>query len=142
MHEQCEIPLQNATTAEIKSLLTSAKTIAVVGLSDNPSRPSHGVAEYLQRQGYRVIPVNPVVAQVLGEKSHARLASIGEPIDIVDIFRRPEAVPEIVDEAIAAKAKAIWMQEGVVHNAAAEKARAAGLVVVMNKCILKEHARM
>jgi predicted CoA-binding protein len=124
---------------DIGKLLTNAKTIAVVGLSDSPLRPSHGVSAYMQSQGYRIIPVNPAIRGALGEKAVGSLAEIKEKIDIVDVFRRSEFVPELVDEAIRLKVPAIWMQEGVVHEAAAEKARKAGMVVVMDRCILKEH---
>src|SRR5262249_15612840 len=110
--------------------------------SDKPDRPSHGVAAYMQEQGYRIIPVNPALDTVLGEKSYARLQDVPEKIDIVDVFRRSEAVPEIVDDAIAVGAKAVWLQEGVVHEAATAKARAAGLAVVVDRCILKEHLRL
>jgi uncharacterized protein len=123
----------------IADLLRTSRTIAVVGLSDNPMRPSHGVSAYMQSHGYKIIPVNPQADEVLGEKAYASLLDIPEPIDIVDIFRRSEFVPEIVDQAIQQKARAIWMQEGVVHEQAAEKARKAGLLVVMDSCILKEH---
>jgi hypothetical protein len=126
----------------IANLLKTAKTIAVVGLSSSPLRPSHGVSAYMQSQGYRIIPVNPQEEFVLGEKSYASLLDVPDPIDIVDIFRRPEAVPEIVDQAIAKKVPAIWMQEGVIHEAAAEKARQAGIFVVMDLCILKEHRKI
>jgi len=126
---------------EIAHLLENARTIAVVGLSSNKMRPSHGVAEYLQRAGYKIIPVNPNEAEVLGERAVARLEDIREKVDIVDIFRRSEFVPEVVESAIAIGAGAVWMQEGVIHAAAAERARAAGLEVVMDQCILKEHAR-
>ena len=142
MAESCEMPTTNATTAEIADILRTCKTIAVVGLSDKPERDSHHVAAYLQQQGYRIIPVNPAVTQVLGEKSYARLHDVPEKIDLVDVFRRPDAVPEIVDAAIAIGAKVVWLQEGIVHNAAAEKALAAGLRVVQNKCILKEHYKV
>ena len=128
-----------STNDDIGKLLTNAKTIAVVGLSDSPLRPSHGVSAYMQSQGYRIIPVNPAIRGALGEKAVASLAEIKEKIDIVDVFRRSEFVPEVVDEAIRLKVPAIWMQEGVVHEAAAEKARKAGIVVVMDRCILKEH---
>ena len=124
---------------EIGKLLQTAKTIAVVGLSDSPLRPSHGVSAYMQSNGYRIIPVNPSINGALGEKAVASLSEIKEKIDIVDIFRRSEFVPEVVDEAIRLKVAAIWMQEGVEHEAAAEKARKAGIVVVMDRCILKEH---
>ncbi len=122
-------------------ILKESRTIAVVGLSSRRARPSYGVAEYLQQAGYRVIPVNPNEESVLGEKSFARLEDIPGPVDIVDIFRRAEFVPEIVASAIRIGAKAVWMQEGVVHHPAAEVARQAGLVVMMDSCILKEHVR-
>jgi len=138
----CELPKKNASTEEIRRLLSEAKTIAVVGLSDDPARDSHRIAAYLQDRGYRVIPVNPRVGEVLGEKAYPDLPSVPVPIDIVDVFRRVEAIPAIVDEAIAAGAKAVWMQLGLAHNASAEKARAAGLDVVMNKCIMVEHRRL
>lgn len=122
-------------------ILSTAKTIAVVGISPNPMRPSHGVSEYMKRAGYRIIPVNPGHAEVLGEKSYRTLDDIREPVDVVNIFRRSEHVPEIVDAAIRMGAKAVWMQEGIEHEGAAEKARQAGLKVVMNRCMLKEHRR-
>jgi hypothetical protein len=122
--------------------LRGAKTIAVVGLSGRRYRPSHGVAEYLQRAGYRVIPVNPLETEVLGEKSYPNLSSVPLPVDIVDVFRRSEYVPEIVEEATLIGAKMVWMQEGVVHEQAARRAQAAGLKVVMDRCILKEHRRL
>jgi predicted CoA-binding protein len=124
---------------EISKLLKHARNIAVVGLSDNPLRASYGVAAYLQMHGYRIIPVNPAVTEVLGEKAYATLAEVPGEIDIVDIFRRSEYVPEIVDQAIARKVPAIWMQETVLHPEAAEKARRHGIFVVMDRCILKEH---
>ena len=123
----------------ITELLKRAKTIAVVGLSSNPLRPSHGVTAYMQSQRYRIIPVNPNIAECLGEKAYASLRDVPEKIDIVNIFRRPEFVPEIVDETIRLKIPAIWMQEYVIHEKAAEKARRAGIFVVMDRCILKEH---
>ena len=125
----------------IAELLKSAKTIAVVGLTDSPVRPSYGVSRYMQSHGYRIVPVNPNITESLGEKAYASLPDVVEKIDIVNIFRRSEAVPEIVDQAIALKIPAIWMQEGVIHEAAAEKAERAGIFVVMDKCILKEHMR-
>ena len=124
---------------EIRDLLTKARNIAVVGLSSDPLRPSFGVTQYMQRKGYRIIPVNPNEEAVLGEKSYASLAEVPEKIDLVDVFRRPEFVPEIVDEMIRLKIPAVWLQEGVVHQAAAKKARDAGIFVVMDKCIFKEH---
>ena len=125
----------------IQELLRSNRVIAVVGLSSKKFRPSYGVAEYMQREGYRIIPVNPHEKEVLGEKSYARLEDIGQPVDIVDIFRRSEFVGPIVESAIRLGAKAIWMQEGVEDEDAARKAREAGLFVVMDRCILKEHSR-
>jgi len=126
----------------IRELLKTSRTIAVVGLSSKRFRPSYGVAEYMQRNGYRIIPVNPFERAVLGEKCYADLDSVPERVDIVDVFRRAEFVPEIVEAAIRIGARAVWMQEGVVHQEAAARAAAAGLVVVMDRCILKEHARM
>ena len=133
----------------IADVLKRARTIAVVGLSDNPLRPSFGVSAYMQSQGYRIIPVNPRIKSCLGEKAYASLLDIPErniseednpeKIDIVNIFRRPEYVEEIVDQAIQLKVPAIWMQEEVIHERAAEKARKAGFFVVMDRCILKEH---
>jgi uncharacterized protein len=125
-----------------ENLLRNAKTIAVVGLSSRRSRPSYGVSEYMQSSGYRIIPVNPNETEILGEKAYASLDEVPGPVDIVDIFRRPEGVPEIVDAAIRIGAKGIWMQEGVFHEEAAARARAAGLEVIMDKCILKEHRKM
>lgn len=126
----------------IAELLRESRTIAVVGLSSRKWRPSYGVSEYMQGAGYRIIPVNPKETEVLGEKSYPDLDSVLERIDIVDVFRRSEFVPEIVDAAIRAGARAVWMQEGVVHEEAARKARQAGLTVVMDRCILKEHRRL
>jgi uncharacterized protein len=126
-------------TDEIGLLLKRSKTIAVVGLSDSPLRPSYGVSAYMQSQGYRIIPVNPSIKGALGEKAVPSLARVEEKIDIVDVFRRSEFVPEVVDEAIRLQVPVIWLQEGVVHQEAAEKARQAGILVVMDKCILKEH---
>ena len=125
----------------IPDLLLKSHVIAVVGLSSKKFRPSYGVAEYMQREGYRIIPVNPNEVEVLGEKAYARLEDVPEHVDIVDIFRRSEFVAPLVEEAIRRGASAVWMQEGVVDEAAAEKARAAGLAVVMDRCILKEHSR-
>ncbi len=124
---------------QITELLKHSKTIAVIGLSDDQRRPSYGVSEYMQSHGYRIIPVHPTAQTVLGEKVYKSLRDIAEKIDIVDVFRRPEAVPEIVDEVIALKLPALWLQETVVHEEAAEKARKAGVKVVMDRCILKEH---
>jgi uncharacterized protein len=126
-------------TDPVTELLRRAKTLAVVGLSNNPLRPSHGVSAYMQGKGYRIIPVNPHIESALGEKAYASLLEVPEKIDIVNIFRRPEFVEKIVDDAIRLKASAIWMQEDVVHEKAAEKARKAGIFVVMDRCILKDH---
>ncbi len=126
-------------TDQIADLLKNAKTIAVVGLSDSPLRPSHGVSAYMQSQGYRIIPVNPQIADALGEPSYASLLDVPDKIDIVDVFRRSEYVDEVVEQAIRLKIPAIWLQEGVVNESAAEKARRAGIFVVMDRCILKEH---
>lgn len=127
----------------VLQLLKTAKTIAVVGLSDNKTKPSYGVSAYLQSKGYRVVPIHPKASEVLGEKAYPSLSEAAkiEKIDIVDVFRRPDAVPAIVDEVLALKLPALWLQETVVHEEAAEKARQAGVVVVMDKCILKEHRR-
>ncbi|MGC2822114.1 MAG: CoA-binding protein [Candidatus Sulfotelmatobacter sp.] len=124
---------------EVAALLKSAKNIAVVGLSNNPMRASHGVSAYMQSHGYHIIPVNPRIESSLGEKAYASLPDVPEKIDIVNIFRRPEFVEEVVDQAIRLKVPAIWMQEDVVHEKAAAKARTAGIFVVMDRCILKEH---
>ncbi len=126
---------------EIRELLESSKTIAVVGLSSSRMRPSYGVAEYMQRAGYKIIPVNPNETEVLGERAVARLEDIRETVDIVDVFRRPEFVPEIVESAVAIGARALWLQEGVIHEPAAKRARDAGLFVAMDLCIMKEHAK-
>ena len=130
-----------ATSDPVTQILKNSKVIAVVGLSSRRHRPSYGVAQYLQQAGYRIIPVNPHEAEVLGEKSFARLEDVRGPVDIVDIFRRSEFVPEIVESAVGIGAKAVWMQEGVIHHEAAERARQAGLVVMMDSCILKEHIK-
>ena len=128
--------------SRVSDILDSARTIAVVGLSSKRYRPSYGVAEYMKRSGYRIIPVNPNETEVLGERSYADLESVPDQVDIVDIFRRSEFVLEIVEAAIRKGAKAVWMQEGVVNEAAARRAEAAGLAVVMDRCILKDHRRL
>lgn len=136
---------QNPSAYEIKALLQRVKTIAVVGLSPKPDRPSYGVSKAMQRFGYRIVPVRPAVDEVLGEKAYARLADIPFPVDLVDVFRESSAIPGVVEECLALAqghgAPAIWIQEGIVHEAAAEKARAAGLTVVMDRCIYKEYVR-
>jgi predicted CoA-binding protein len=126
----------------IKQILDECKTIAVVGLSSNPMRPSNNVSDFMQRNGYRIIPVNPNEREVLGERAYPTLAEVPEKIDLVDIFRRSEDAGEAVDEAIRVGAKAVWLQEGVIDHAAARRALDAGLLVVMDRCILKEHIRM
>jgi uncharacterized protein len=125
----------------IADILSKYKTIAVVGLSSNPMRPSHEVSEYMQRAGYRIIPVNPNETEVLGERSYARLEDVPEGVDVVNVFRRPEEVPPVVESAIRVGAKVVWMQLGIENEEAAEKARAAGLTVVEDACILIEHRR-
>ncbi len=133
-------PMSDADEKAITNILKDCRTIAVVGLSSNPARPSFRVASYMQAQGYRVLPVNPNETTVLGEPSFPSLAAVPGAIDLVNIFRKSEEVLPIVDEAIARGAKAIWMQEGVVNEAAAQRAEQAGLLVVMDRCWLKEHA--
>ena len=126
----------------IKRILDECRTIAVVGLSSNPARPSYGVAAFMKRQGYKVIPVNPNEQIVHGERAYPTLADVPEKIDLVDVFRRSEEAGRVVDEAIATGAKAVWLQEGVADKAAARRALDAGLLVVMDRCWLKEHMRM
>jgi uncharacterized protein len=140
-HLSPEVVSKHETLDPITEILKTSRTIAVVGLSSRRFRPSYGVAEYLQRAGYKIIPVNPEETEVLGVPAVRRLEDIPESVDIVDIFRRSELVPEIVDAAINIRARAVWMQEGVIHDGAAEKARQAGLVVVMDRCTLKEHMK-
>lgn len=125
-----------------REILEQGKTIAVVGLSDDPTRYSYHVAQYLQKQGYRIIPVNPTVKEVLGEKSYPDLRSIPEPVDVVEVFRRSDAVLPIAQDAVAIKAKALWLQDGVINEEAAKLAREAGLDVVMNDCMLRQHRRL
>src|SRR3984893_6386910 len=135
-----EVREQAADPAE--KILRSAHTIAVVGLSANPQRPSHGVARYLQRAGYRIIPVNPNVTAVLGERAYATLSELPGPVHVLEVFRRSEFAGAIVDDAIAVGAGAVWLQDGVVDEAAAARARAAGLDVVMDDCMMRRHAQM
>lgn len=127
----------------ISEVLRNAKTIAVVGLTSNPMRPSYGVAAYMQQQGYRIVPVNPTISEALGEDAYPSLRDIPKDvkIDIVDVFRRPDAVPEVVDQVLELKLPVLWLQETVVNREAAEKASKAGVFVVMDKCILKEHRK-
>jgi predicted CoA-binding protein len=135
-------PENSKTNSDVVAqILRDTKTIAVVGLSSNPMRASHGVAEYLKNTGYRIIPVNPNETEVLGEKAYARLEDVPEPVDIVDVFRRAEEVPAVAESAIKIKAKVLWMQLGIENAEAAERARAAGLVVVEDSCLMVEHKR-
>lgn len=133
---------QNPGDQEIKDLLTQSKTIAVVGLSDKPERDSYRVAQYMQEQGYRIIPVNPRVKEVLGEKAYPDLAAVPGPVDIVDVFRRSEEAPGVVKEALLLKPAAVWLQLGVISEEAAALAREQGVPVVMNRCIKIEHSRL
>lgn len=139
---ECQMPEKNATDPEVVELLKKSKTVAVVGVSHKEERDSHKVAKYLKDHGYKMIPVNPKYREVLGEACYPDLKSVPEHIDIVDIFRNVEVIPGIVDEAIEAKAGSVWMQLGLCHNESADKARNAGLSVVMNKCIKIEHSRL
>jgi predicted CoA-binding protein len=136
------MPNHNPTSDQIRDLLKRARRIAVIGLSDKPDRDSYVVARYLKQSGYEIIPVNPAVKEVLGHKSYATLREVPGPIDIVNVFRKSEAVAAIVDEAIGVKAASVWLQLGVVDNEAAKKAEEAGLQVVQSKCIKVEHARL
>jgi predicted CoA-binding protein len=133
------VGLSLTQTDPIHELLLRSKTIAVVGLSDSPLRPSHGVSAYMQSQGYKIIPVNPQIAEALGEQAYPSLLDVPTKIDLIDVFRRPEFVDEIVEQAIQLKIPALWLQEDVVNQRAAEKARQAGMFVIMDRCILKEH---
>ncbi len=139
---ECEFPEQNATSEEINEILQNSKIIAIVGLSLDETKYSFKVARYLKKRGYKIIPVNPKYSEILGEKCYSDLKSIPEKVDIVDIFRKPDAIPDIVNDAIEIDAKVVWMQVGLCNNAAAEKARNAGLKVVMNKCTKIEHINM
>jgi predicted CoA-binding protein len=130
------------TDDQLEALLTGAKTIAVVGLSNNPERDSYGIAKYLQSKGYIIYPINPAQKEILGQKCYPSVSAIGHPVDIVDVFRRPEAVPEVVEDAISSGSKAIWMQLGVVNEDAAARAEQAGLSVVMDHCIGVDHRRL
>jgi predicted CoA-binding protein len=142
MKESCEFPESNPPDDAVRKILSENRTVAIVGLSDKPERDSFRVAQYLQEHGYTIIPVNPTRAEILGEKSYPDLASIGSPVDIVDIFRNIDAIPGIVEEAIAIGAKVVWMQLGLAHNASARKATEAGLEVVQSKCIKVEHQKL
>ena len=130
--------MKNDSSADIEKVLTQYRTIAVVGASSNPERPSYIVADFLKSQGYHIIPVTPKAEKILGETAYPDLISVPEPIDVVDIFRRSEEVMPVVEQAIAIGAKAIWMQEGIINEEAAARAREAGLVVIMDRCMKKE----
>jgi predicted CoA-binding protein len=139
---ECQFPEKNATEQEVADILEKAETIAVVGISHKEHRDSHKVAKYLKEQGYKLIPVNPKYKEVLGEPCYRDLKSVPEQIDIVDVFRNIEAIPSVVDEAVEVNAGCVWMQLGLCHNEAADKARNAGLSVIMNKCTKIEHSRL
>lgn len=136
MSMSCALPTPSPIA---EAALEDIKTIAVVGISPKADRPSHGVAKYLQANGFRIIPIRPGVAELLGEKVYASLSAYGQAVDMVNIFRKPEAVPAIVEEALSIGCKVIWMQEGVCHQEAAQKSEAAGIKVIQNKCVLKVH---
>jgi uncharacterized protein len=142
MSDGCELPQGNPPTEAIRAILANAKRIAVVGHSDDPARDSWRVGRYLAAHGYDVFPVNPEARSTPGLTFYPDLGSVPGPIDVVDIFRRVEFIPEIVEAAIAARAKVIWMQDGLAHNAAAARARAAGLEVVQSRCMMRDHARL
>jgi len=137
--ESCSLP---TASPEAANALINVKTIAIVGLSPKPERPSHQIAVYLKQHGYEVIPIRPGIAEIMGEKAYGSLTKYGRAVDVVNIFRRPEAVPEIVEQAMQLGCRVIWMQEGVCHEEAAGKARATGMKVVQNKCILRVHQGM
>ncbi len=133
---------KNPAPEVIKELIDRARTIAVVGLSANPSRPSFRVSQYLKEAGFRVIPINPGISEVLGERAFPDLLAVGEPVDIVDIFRKGEAAPDLVEQAIRIKARSVWLQEGVISPSAFKRGEEAGLIMVMDRCLLKEHSRL
>jgi len=138
---ECQLPEFNPEDEEIREILEKNRTIAVVGLSPDPGKDSHRVAKYLKEHGYHIVPVNPKVEEILGEKCYLSLKDIPIPVDLVDIFRKIEAIPAVVDEAITIGAKVVWMQLGLAENQSAKRAMAAGLKVVMNKCLKIEHNR-
>lgn len=141
MTEECEFPDKIVSDEEVDEILEKSRTVAVVGISNKEDRPSFQVAKYLKEHGYKIIPVNPRLEEILGEKAYRSLKDIPEPIDVVDIFRRPEAIPPVVDEAIDAGAKVVWMQLGLAHNESACRAEEKGLKAVQNKCMKIEHSR-
>jgi len=132
---------ENPPIEECCALLKRVRTIAVVGLSPNPGRPSHGVSRYLQERGYTVIPIHPAAREVLGQPAYRRLADVPVPIDLVDVFRRAEAIPAVVDECLELGLKAIWIQDGIINESAAERARTAGMMVIMDRCIYRDLRR-
>lgn len=135
----CEIPVTNASDEEVLDILKSSKIIAIVGLSSNPDKPSNQVAKFLKEHGYTIVPVNPAANELLGEKCYPTLSAIPFDIDVADVFRRPEDIPPVADDAINKGVKVFWMQEGIANNAAADKLRAAGITVVMDRCTKKEY---
>ena len=139
---QCEMPQYNPPSEEIRAILEKYKTVAIVGLSPKPERDSHKVAKYLKEHDYKIVPVNPSQKEILGEKCYPNLKAIPFTVDVVDIFRRADAISPVVDDAIEIGAKIVWMQLGLANNRAADKARKAGLEVIMNKCIKTEHMNM
>jgi hypothetical protein len=136
------VNFENPDDAALRELLQSVRTVAVVGLSPQPARPSHRVAQAMQRYGFRIVPVRPRVDSVLGEKAYASLSDIPFPVDLVDVFRAAEHVPAIVEACLALHLPAIWIQEGIVHDAAAQRAQGGGMTVVMDRCLLKEYVRL
>ncbi len=142
MKDTCEVPAANPPDAEIRTILEDSRIVAVVGLSPNPERDSNRVARYLMANGYTVVPVNPAVDEILGQKCFPDLPSVPGAVDVVDVFRSAEFIPAIVDQAIAGKAKVVWMQLGLAHEESAAKARAAGLRVVSSRCMKVEHSRL
>ena len=136
------MPFTNPEPEEIKALLQGVKTIAVVGFSPKPGRPSHNIARQMQRFGFRIVPVRPGISEGLGEKAYPDLVSVPEPIDLVNVFRSGEHVPEVVDQCLRLGIKNIWMQEGAEHEESAERARAAGMTVVMGRCIMRDYTRL
>lgn len=140
--ETCEFPAFEMPGELVQKILKQYKTIAVVGLSTDPEKAAHYVPKYLKEQGYTIIPVHPKATEILGEKAYPSLDAVPVPIDVVNVFRPPSELPAVVDAAIRVKARAVWSQEGIVHNESADRARAAGLEVIMGRCMLKEHRAM
>lgn len=142
MDQVCELPLENADKEEIRDILQRFRSVAVIGVSGSEEKPSHQVARYLKEHGYTIYPVNPRYASILGGDCYPSLIEIPDSVEIVDIFRKPSAVPDIVEDAISCGARVIWMQQGIVNNEAAQRAREAGLRVVMDRCMMTEHKRL